>query len=109
MDSENSLDEFVKYWARQGKFDQQGEVIIFRAIVTYFAKKKEKTTKAVTHLYFEGHRIEVIPIDWLTTEKFYTGFNPKYQRYSLEAGHVLRIYGSGPKVGGAYWVCILPE
>ena len=108
--SESALDDFVKYWGRMGKFPLRGEEIeIFPAVVAYFCRGKERTIKTTVHLYFERHKIEIIPLGWLDTEFFYTGFDPAYQSFGIEAGHVLRVTGSGPKVGGAYHVDILPE
>lgn len=99
----------MKFWSKQGKFDLRGEVIKFPAIISYQVKREERTVTTEVLLYYEGHKIEIIPKGWLDTDDYYTGFDPRYQTYTVEAGHVLRISGSGPKVvGGAYVVDLLP-
>jgi hypothetical protein len=108
--SEDALDEFVKFWGKQGKFDLRGvEVIKFRGIITYQVRSRERTITTDVFLYFDGRRVEIIPNGWLDTDKYYTGFDPQYQTYTVEAGHVLRIQGSGPKIRGRYSVDVLPE
>ncbi|MGD0192897.1 MAG: hypothetical protein ABSD74_19340 [Rhizomicrobium sp.] len=108
--SEDVMDKFVRHWGRLGKFRLRGEEIeIFPAIVTYYLRGKEKSIKTTVQLYFDGRKVELIPSGWLDTDHYYTGFDPRYQTFSIEAGHILRIRGTGEKVGGAYQVDILPE
>jgi hypothetical protein len=108
--NEDALDEFVHYWGKLGKFPLRGEEIeIVKAIVTYTCRGNSKTIKARMHLFHNGRRVELIPSGWLNTDDYYTGFDPTYQKFVIQAGHVLRIQGEGSKVGGAYSVDILPE
>ena len=108
-DSAGEINDFVRYWKSRGKFDRMSAlVLIFPVTVTFRFRDTSKSIEAKVQLHWERHRIELEPTGWLDPDVVYIGFDPQYQTFAFERDHALHIRGTGPKVGGAYHLDILP-
>lgn len=106
-ESRNALREYVHYWRKFDSRFTDDIVVIFDGVINYQFRNKERSIITRTHLAYETGKIWIMPKYWLNTDEYYTEFDPWWQAISVEAGHTLRIVGTGPKLG-LYRVDISP-
>lgn len=103
------LGKFGKHWDEQGKISWVGRrIATFPCSVTYRCRGHTRTINGEASIHSSG-KVELYDAGWLNSIDHYTVFDPTWQRYSFKKKmKCLRVEGSGPKVGGEYWLEITP-
>jgi hypothetical protein len=106
-DNIGAIRDFCIYWQGAGILTHGNVFHNFPCSVTYYMKGVERYIDTRVLLSREGV-VELSESGWLNSVDHHLGFDADWQTFSLTPGHALHIAGRSDKVGGSYWVEIVP-